>query len=153
MTLPHVRLATPEDFTELLELGRLIHAESGLMPLDEGHFQDFVRRLINQDRAILGVIGPVGHIEGAVCLMIGQFWYTAKLHLEEIFTFVRPECRKSENMKSLVNFAKTSSDKLGIPLLIGVISTERTAAKIRLYERRLGKQSGAYFVYSKDKAA
>jgi hypothetical protein len=149
----HVRLAVPEDITELLALGRLIHAESGLMPLDDGCLQDFTWRLINQDRAILGVIGQVGYIEGAVCLTIGQFWYTAKLHLEEIFTFVRPECRKSENMKSLVDFAKTSSDKLGIPLLVGIISTERTAAKIRLYERRLGKQSGAYFIYGKDKAA
>ena len=34
-----------------------------------------------------------------------------------------------------------------IPLLIGVLSNKRTEGKIRLYERQLGKPSGAFFLY------
>jgi GNAT superfamily N-acetyltransferase len=151
-----VRLATPEDIDEILELGRLIHAENAFMPLSEERIRDYAWRGINQNRAIMGLIGPVGAIEAAIYLTVGQFWYTEELHLEELFAFVRPEFRKSDNAKALVEFAKTSAQRLDVPLLIGVIATIRTAAKIRLYERRLGKQSGAYFLLNaehKDRAA
>jgi hypothetical protein len=143
---PHVRLAVAEDIDDILTLGRLIHAESGVMPISEERIEEYALRGINQDKAVMGVIGPVGNIEAAVYLVIGRFWYSDDFHLEELFAFVRPDCRKSDNAKALLEFEKNCSIKLGIPLLMGVISTTRTAAKIRLYERRLGKQSGAYFL-------
>lgn len=144
--LPHVRLATPADIDNILQLGKLIHAENGLMPLSENRIEEYAWRGINQERALMGVIGSVGHIEAIVYLVIGRFWYSEDFHLEELFAFVHPNHRKSDNAKALLEFEKNCSKRLGIPLLMGVISTNRTAAKIRLYERRLGKQSGAYFL-------
>jgi len=44
---------------------------------------------------------------------------------------------------------KNLSDQLGIPLLTGIISKERTAAKIRLYDRMLPR-IGAFYLYPKD---
>jgi len=143
---PHVRLAVSADIDDILELGRLIHAENAVMPMSEERIAEYAWRGINQERAVMGIIGPVGHIEAVVYLVIGRFWYSDNFHLEELFSFVRPEHRKSDNAKALLEFEKSCSKRLGIPLLMGVISSNRTAAKIRLYERRLGKQSGAYFL-------
>jgi hypothetical protein len=39
------------------------------------------------------------------------------------------------------------ADKLGMPLTIGVLSNHRTEAKVRFYERFLGKAAGAYWIY------
>jgi hypothetical protein len=147
-SLPKVRLGVEEDIPQLIELGRMLHAENAMMPLCEDRIRAAVLRAVRKDRAILGVIGPVGRIEGGIYLTVGQFWYTDKPHLEELFAYVRPDCRKSENAKALVEFAKDCSRRLNVPLLIGIISNDRTAAKIRLYERRLGAPSGAYFLWN-----
>lgn len=147
--LPHVRLVNSADVPELLELSLLIHGESGLMPYSADKVENLIRRAVAQDRLIMGVIGPNKGIEAITCLTFGQFYYTDDSHLEEVFTFVRPEFRKSDNMKALIEFAKEAANRIGVPFLTGVISTERTAAKIRLYERRLGKQAGAYFMIPK----
>jgi hypothetical protein len=151
--MTHVRLATPADIEDILALGRLIHEENAVMPMSEERIEEYAWRGINQNRAVLGVIGAIGHIEAAVYLVIGRFWYSEEFHLEELFAFVHPKHRKSDNAKALLEFEKNCSKRLGIPLLTGVISTNRTAAKIRLYERRLGKQSGAYFFIGKDNVA
>jgi hypothetical protein len=150
--LPHVRLAVPADIDNILELGRLIHEENAVMPMSEERINEYAWRGINQQRALMGVIGPIGHIEAVVYLVIGRFWYSEDYHLEELFAFVHPDHRRSDNAKALLEFEKNCSKRLGIPLLMGVISTNRTAAKIRLYERRLGRQSGAYFFLGKDQA-
>jgi GNAT superfamily N-acetyltransferase len=147
--LPRVRLGIAADLPQLLEMGRMLHGENALMPLSEDRILAAAWRAINQDNAMVGVIGPVGYIEGMIYLTTGVFWYTNQPHIEELYTYVKPEFRRSDNAKALVEFAKTCSDKLGVPLLIGIISNDRTAAKVRLYERRLGKPSGAYFLYGK----
>ena len=84
-----------------------------------------------------------------IYLCLRQYWYAkdGDVHLEEFLAFVRPEFRKSNNAKALIEFAKSSSDRLGVPLLIGIVSNEKTAQKIRLYRRRLGEPAGAYFMY------
>jgi hypothetical protein len=145
---PHVRLATPADVPQLIELGRMLHAENALMPLSENRISEAVWRAVKQDHAVLGVIGKTGAIEGGIYLTIGRFWYTDDLHLEELFSYVRPECRRSENAKALIEFAKSSAVRLKVPLLIGIISNDRTEAKARLYERQLGKRAGAWFLYN-----
>lgn len=145
--LPRVRLGVEADIPQLLELGRMLHAENAMMPLSEDRILAAAWRAIRQDNAMVGVIGKIGHVEAMIYLTVGQFWYTDKPHLEELYAFVRPECRRSENAKALVEFAKESSRRLKVPLLIGIISNDRTKAKIRLYERQLGEPAGAWFLY------
>lgn len=126
----------------------MLHAENAMMPLSLQRVEDAARRGIAQDMAMIGIIGDVGKAEAMIGLTVGRFWYTDSFHLEELFAFVRPEFRKSNNAKALIEFAKSSALRIGVPLLIGVISNERTEAKTRLYERRLGKPSGAYFLFN-----
>jgi hypothetical protein len=145
----HVRLGVSADIPELLAMGRELHAENAMMPLSEARIREAAARAIKQDRAMVGCIGPVGGIlEGMIYLTIGQFWYTDKPHLEELYNFVRPEFRRSRRAESLVRFAMKSSERLHVPLLIGVISNWRTEAKVRMYQRLLGKPAGAFFLYN-----
>jgi hypothetical protein len=46
---------------------------------------------------------------------------------------------------------KSLADYLKIPLLTGIISKERTAAKIRLYDRKLPRV-GAFYLYPENPA-
>jgi hypothetical protein len=78
-----------------------------------------------------------------------QMWYSNAWILEEKIIFVDPEFRnaKGGRARRLCEFSKKVSDDLGIPLMIGVLSSHRTAAKIKLYERQFGEPAGAFFLY------
>ncbi len=84
-------------------------------------------------------------IRAMIYMLITRFWYTRSFHLEELFNFVHPGYRHSNYADALLRFAGYSSDQLGIPLLIGVLTNARMAAKVRLYRRRLGMPVGAVF--------
>ena len=143
-----VRLVTEADIPQLLALARAVHAEGGVMPFSERRALGCVWQAIKQDRAIGACIGPVGAIEAVIFLLIGQYYYTDYQHLEECFLYVAPEFRRSDRAKRLLQYAKKASDTLHVPLLIGVLSQKKTEAKIRLYQRQLGKPAGAYFLYN-----
>ena len=146
--LPKVRLAVKEDLNEILSLGKELHSENGLMSLSEEAITKAAIDAINGTSGIIGVIGAPGHIEGLILLQFRQFWYSDTMHLEEMNTYVKPEYRRSNNAKALIEFAKEAAIRLGIPLLIGILSNDRTEAKVRLYERRLGKKSGCFFLFN-----
>lgn len=148
LQVSRVRKATAADEPDLMHLCRELQSENALMPMNQDRVLQYLRRAFNSEGAICGVIGDVGRIEGAIYLVIGNFWYSDQWHLEEFFNFVRPQYRRSNNAKDLIGFAKRCSDEIGIPLVIGIISNERTEAKVRLYERQLAKPSGAFFVHN-----
>jgi N-acetylglutamate synthase-like GNAT family acetyltransferase len=141
-----IRLATREDEPQLLELLRLMHAEGGLVPLDENRAREQFARAFNRQGGIIGVIGASGNIEAAIFLLITQHWYARDHHLEELFCFVRPDRRHSSHAKTLITFAKDCAEKVGLPLLIGISTGVRMAAKVRMYRRILGPPAGAYFI-------
>jgi GNAT superfamily N-acetyltransferase len=147
--LPRVRVATEADIPQLLQLGRMLHRENGLTGWAEYRIMDAAHRAVAGDGSVIGVIGPMGHVEAMIHLFVGRMWYSDDPHLEELYSFVAPEYRRSDNAKALVEFAKITAERLNIPLLIGIISNKQTEQKIRLYQRRLGKPSGAYFLYNK----
>lgn len=142
----HVRIATPQDEPEILRMVSVMHEENGLAPMENDLVVAKIRKALNRDLAIMGVIGDPGHIEAMIYLDISSFWYSRKPHLMELFNFVHPDHRRSSHAKALISFAKqcTTDDT---QLIIGVVSNSRTEAKVRLYERQLGKPAGAFFVY------
>lgn len=147
-TRPSVRVAVMADLPQLLQMGRALHEENGLLRLSEDKIKSIALKGINGEGSVIGVIGPIGNVEAMIHLIIGEYWYTDDAHLEELYHYVRPEYRKSENAKFLIDYAKKCAEKMNLPLLIGVISNKRTTEKIRLYRRRLGEPSGAYFLYN-----
>ena len=143
-----VRTAIEADIPQLVALGRDLHYENGVMPFNEAKAYQIAGQAVRGDGVVCGCIGPVGKIEALIFLMLGCYWYSDQQHLEEIFLYVKPEFRRSTRAKTLIEYAKMCARTLKIPLIIGVLSPERTEAKRRLYERQLGKPAGYYFLYN-----
>ena len=160
MTSPSiVRTATYEDKAEVWRLFRACHAENGLQPMSEKKVDYYIDRLLNPDNITLedngprGVIGVIGgkKLEGCIMLSFGTLWYSDEINMDEYLNFVDPDHRKSNHAITLISYAKHMVDQIRVAhkdfkLTIGVLSTKRTAAKVRLYERSL-VPAGCFFVY------
>ena len=124
----HVRTAEPIDEEGIMHLARLVNGENGVFKMNE----DKVRGLVR-----------------LVLLRVSEYWYSDAPFLEEMCVYVHPDFRaaKGGRARKLVEFAKQASEKLGLPLMIGILSNSRTDAKTRLYERQFGTPAGAFFLY------
>ncbi len=144
-TLP-VRKAKPRDRQAILQICEQNHRENGQFSLAMPKVEAMVDKALTNQGAIIGVVGR-DRIEGLIMVLIAQFWYSEDWVLEEIMSFVLPEYRRSTHAKDLISFAKRCSEEIGIPLVIGVVSNDRTKAKIELYRRQLGDPCGGYFLH------
>ncbi len=144
-----VSTAVPADAQAILDLLRLMHQETGQAPLDESRVRRIIWRGVTQDEAMIGVIrgAKSNAIEGSIGLFTDQWWYSSSDHLIDRWHFVAEPYRKSTHAKNLIEFAKWAATEIGRPLIMGMIETEQTAAKLRLYERQLPK-AGALFVFN-----
>lgn len=141
-----VRKADRSDAPELMAMCRELHTENGIFSMSDQKVWSYLEKAFNRQGAVIGVIGTT-HLEASICMIISNFWYSEDWHVEELWNFVRPQHRKTDNAKELIAFGQRCADEIGIPLVIGVMSNERTEAKVRLYRRKLGEPSGAFFVY------
>lgn len=150
-----VRSACSADKDEIWRLLRLLCEENGMFNLSEKKVEYYITRLLHPEsilpfdtgpRGFIGVIGPVGALEGCIMLTVGSVWYSEDFTLDEHLNFVDPAHRSSNHANVLIEYAKDCSDKIGIRLVIGILSTKRTAAKVRLYERRL-TPAGVFFIH------
>lgn len=146
----HVRVATPADVHKIMDLCMLASDENGFVRPEPMKLLNEVWPALNRDGGLIGVIGApdADHFEGGILLRTCQLWYSDKLVLEERGIFVHPEYRaaKGGRARKLCEFAKAAADKLDMPLLVGVLSNDRTEGKVRLYERIFGKPAGAYWL-------
>lgn len=142
---PVVRAARPEDWDEIMQMCADLHEENGVFDVHWPTVEETIIRGINNDHAMLGVIGKTGSIEAMGYLKFSSMWYSQTVILEELFMYVKPEHRRSPNAKTLLQWAKATRKKLGVRLIIGVISTTKTQAKLKLYERALGAPVGGFF--------
>lgn len=144
-----VRLAGKDDVTDIMDLALLGCEENAFVNADNSKILADIWTALTTPWGLVGVIGPRGKPEAAVLLRIFEPWYSKSLVMEERAIFVHPDYRavKGGRASRLVEFSKMAADRMGMPLLIGVLSNNRTAAKVRLYERHFGKMAGAYFIY------
>ena len=145
-----VRLGTPLDEEPMLELAIRAWAENGIKNVNPEKMRGMIKPALWLYEGMVGIIGEPGEkIEGAVLLRMGKLWYSDDWLLEEKAIFVDPEYRsaKGGRARHLCEFSKQVADGLGIPLLIGVLSSERTKSKVKLYERQFGEPAGAFFLY------
>lgn len=133
-----------------MKLCRELHDENGLFPLNEAKLETYLERAFTRDGGFLGIIGPPKKVEGLVFLIVSNFWYSDASHLEELFLYVVPDCRRAKTALELMAFAKWCSEESGLPLIIGAISNIRTKGKIRLYQRAFSDPVGSFFLYKAD---
>jgi len=145
-----VRTGVEADFNGMMDISLAATSENAFAKPDIDKLATTIWGALTRQTGICGVIGPVGgKLQGAVLLSMGEMWYSKELILEEKAIFVDPEFRaaKGGRAKKLAEFAKLTATELELPLAIGVLSTSRTEAKIRLYERVFGSPTGVYFLY------
>jgi hypothetical protein len=145
-----IRIATPSDVDDVMDLAMSACEENGFINPNSTKLLAEIWPALNQDHGLVGIISePGGRPEGAILLRIGKMWYSDDDVIEEKAIFIHPNYRnvKGGRAKRLCEFGKQVSRELGIPLIIGVLSNNRTAAKVRMYERIFGEPSGAFFLY------
>jgi len=146
----YIRVGVPEDIDEIMVIAVQAAEENGFLEANPRKLAEEIYPALCQDHGIVGLIGREGEaIEGIVVLRIGTMWYSDTPVVEEKAIFIHPEYRSAKGGRAtrLCEFSKKVSDTLGIPLIIGVLSNNRTEAKVRMYERQFGKPSGAFFLY------
>lgn len=145
--LPVVRYACPQDYPQIISMTEALHAENGQMEIDYPTAEAAIMQAINLERSMIGVIGPVGAIQGLIFLRFAEFWFSRNNpFLEEMLSYVSPEYRKgTHNARALLTFARNAADRLNLPLMIGVLSLERTKAKLALYQKHFGEPVGGWF--------
>jgi GNAT superfamily N-acetyltransferase len=153
-----VRVAGPKDYDEVWRLLMASYAENALFTLAEDKVRWFLNRIIYPEtippddtgtRGVIGVIGPVGDLEGLVFITIGTYWYTYDKNLEEYMVYVDSRHRRSEHAKALVKWMASQVEATGLPLVTGILSTHRTEAKCRLYQRMMPKMGEFFVVFPK----
>lgn len=145
-----IRLATTEDMPEVMKLAVMACEENGFLDASLPLLAQTLWPALNQDGGLCGIIGDPGKaLEAFVVLRIGEMYYSTAKCIEEKVVFVHPDFRaaKGGRARKLCEFSKKVADTLELPLLIGVCSSERTAGKVRMYERIFGPPAGAYFLY------
>jgi GNAT superfamily N-acetyltransferase len=146
-----IRLGTPADEKGMLKLALNAWEENGIKGVNPEKMLGMIKPALYLWQGLVGIIGePNEKIEAAVLLRTSQMWYSDNWMLEEKAIFVDPEFRsaKGGRARRLCEFSKKVADDLGLPLLIGVLSNQRTEAKVRLYERQFGAPAGAFFLYN-----
>jgi hypothetical protein len=147
-----IRLGTTADMDEVMQLAIMAAAENGAMSASKLLLVKIVWPKLTLQNGIIGCIGkPGGKIEGMVVLQVGTLPYTEEPCVEEIVLFVHPDFRNAKGGRAtkLLEFSRSASQKLELPLVIGVFSTIATRQKCKLYERVLGPPSGNYWIYGR----
>jgi hypothetical protein len=147
-----VRVATPEDVHQLMEMGIAANDEVGITKANPEKLLMDIWPALHRQGGIVGVIGKPGElIEGGIFLKIGPLWYGDEDFIEERVVYVRPEFRLSKGGRGrkLLEFAKKVSDEMEIPLAMGISTSLEFEGKNRLYERVFGKQAGAFYFYGR----
>jgi GNAT superfamily N-acetyltransferase len=146
-----IRLATPDDMPEVMRLAVMACEDNGFLDFNPALLAAEIWPALNVDNGLFAIVGPVGSnaIEGFVLLRIGKMFYSERPVIEEKCLWVHPDHRSARGgrARKLLEFTKTTADRLGLPLIIGIMSTKRSAGKVRLYERMFGQPAGAFFLY------
>lgn len=149
-----VRRAVQGDEERVFTFLRGLHAENGMVPMSDDKVMGMINRGTHQapPGVMIGLIEGDKGIEASIGLVLSQWWYADRWHLEELWNYVGPPYRKSTHCKRLIGFAKwcaeqlTENGKEPIPLLMGIITKQDLEQKMRLYQRQM-PQIGALFGY------
>jgi len=144
-----VRTATMADKPQLMEMGRLFMTDNGVTDCEDELLSAALDVALFQQGGIIGVIGaPGGVIEAMVCLAISKLFWTRKMHLDEVMSFVRPEFRKPDgHADALIDFSIRCSSP-DCPLVTTIFTNKKTQGKVQLYRRRMGCPTAITFSFN-----
>lgn len=140
----HIRIAVPSDEGALLIMLREGHKENGRFSFDDDEVMATIRKATMRDGGVIGIIDGDGDLAASVGLILDHYWYTKDWTVTELWSFVRKPYRQSAYATDLIDFSKWFADGVGLSLGMGIMSTIRTEAKLRLYRRKLTPIGGLF---------
>ena len=141
-----VRLAVRRDEPAIYRHLMRLYAENALATLDPAKLQKKIKAATRAQGGIIGLIDGASGPIASIGLELEQWWYSADWYLCELWVFVDKGHRGESHETALIEFAKHCAGRLGLPLLMGIISANRTEAKTRLYRRQI-PPIGALFLH------
>jgi L-amino acid N-acyltransferase YncA len=125
------RLATPDDFPEVMRLLRKFHVENGMAPLDPDRVAAAVSEM-GADKA-LWVAQRGEALVGLLGIAENPIWYAAAQYrqLVDRFLYVEEGHRSSGVGRSLTSLATAEAERRGLPLFITVLNPTRAAKRAR----------------------
>src|SRR5215472_11931582 len=148
----NVRLASAGDEEALYTLLMALNEDNSFgVPLSEDRIRAVIRRGIERQHSMIGVIDGADELAGSINLTLGQFWYSDVWHLNEVWLFVKPDYRRNHFDRDLFQFAKWAREAMSKQLgyecqvVTSVSSPKDLDLKLRLW-RRHGKQDDEIYV-------
>ena len=146
-----MRVAEPSDFQAICALLRVMHAEVGVLTVDEPKAQATVRAIVDSRQCLVCEVD--GQIIASLGLQFAEpFWYSSDKGLCDKWFFIHPEHRGSTCAQDLVLTAKSMARIAQVPLWVGVSSTKKTVRKMLFMEKYM-VPFGGIFYYMPDKDA
>ena len=142
-----VRTGKPSDIHPMMALALSACADNGLTNPSPVKLLGEIWSALNLQKGIVGIVEEE-EIRAAALLRIDSLWYSDEVSIIERAIFVHPDHRSAKGGRArlLCEWVKKLQSSLDMPLIIGILSSERTEAKVKLYERQFGKHSGAYWI-------
>ncbi len=146
----NIRLATSADTAPIVELGRVLHAESVYRgyPLDTARVETAITEMLAQPRhaALFLACNHEGTIIGMLALRMGNLFYFDKLVAQEQMFYVHPDWRgSSAAVKLLVACRQWAINRGADEILVSVNSGVGLATLPRLMRRLHFSQVGLTF--------
>jgi hypothetical protein len=154
-----VRLAEPSDEEDLLDLCRAKHEEEAAQAAFAFAFSEEKARGTLQ-RALLtrrndpdagqawcGVVGDCGRLEGSVYLSVQTRYDSDDAYLAEIWNWSYAQHRRGACPRLLIAFAQSLAASLKLPLVGGIVATDRESPKLRLLRRNGCQPLGSLYLF------
>ncbi|TAN76894.1 MAG: GNAT family N-acetyltransferase [Magnetospirillum sp.] len=146
----HVRLAKTEaDLRAMLDLGRLLHAESRYrtLPVDEARLLAMGRRALETRNPGLILAERDGRIVGMAVVALGEHFFSPALCATVQMIYVAPEARGGASAVKLIRGLRTWAKQAGAHDLHINVTTGIKADKTDRMLRRMGfRQTGGNYV-------
>ncbi len=127
-----IRLATDDDLMTVLMLVHKMGADYPI-PIDDSKVLSRVQDTIKQGLVLL-VLKDM-EVVATTGLIATDWWFSQDMFLRDVFTVIHPKHRSLSVFKALMEAVKELSDKMGLPVVMGVMTPTDTKRKIALYER------------------
>lgn len=147
-----MRVAEPSDIDPIFELLKLMHAEVGILTVDEPKALGTIRAIVESRQCLVST--EAGHIVASLGLTYAEpAWYSSDQGLVDKWFYIHPEHRGGTHAQDLILTAKKMARIAAVPLWVGVSATKKTVRKMLFLEKYMQPFGGMFYYIPEADAA
>lgn len=141
-----MRVAEPTDLGQVCDLLQVMHAEIGVLTVDEPKALGTIRAIVDSRQCLVST-DDAGQIVASLGLMLGEpSWYSSDQGLTDKWFYIHPDHRGGSHAQDIVLTAKSMARIARVPLWIGISATKKSVRKMLFLEKYM-KPFGGVFYY------